>query len=623
MAAEAIRLQKGGGFHCPLPRWWSRAFLAAVLSLFFALFQSPAAEAVGPWAPVIGAATGPGGALYVLTSEKGGLFVSGDGGRRWKNLGAGLPSSLLFSLDVSPEGRLFLASFDELLTSADGGSAWKSLKGGGGVNRFFPTSGNTLLAVFWDSGIHWASSSGDASFEKSGGEDGSFPVLDLLDEGHGRLRAAAFGRGVLFSGDGGRTWSPDDPGIENVFPLALARSSATGTVFAGTLEGGAFRKEEGSPWVPASEGLPSFCTVQALAADEKGVLWAGTHKQGLFLSFDDGRTWNPFPAGTEKDLSVTVLVPFRKKILAGTSSGELFLADGEKGAVTELLPSDPVVGLAGVDGRLLCLSRSGEVSVSSDGGARWTSRGRSAGGKALFLTAVPGGRLFAGTEKDLLFSRDGGLAWTSIPLPEGTVFTSLAGTAGGELFAGTAGSGLYRSSDGWSWQKVDEVQGARVHSLRSSDGTVIAAGTDAGFSVSLDGGLSWKNEEVIYGILSLAFDGQGRLWGASRTGLWNFPLPEGEITEAQAAGFDWSPLEYFTDLFPGEGNGLIALLGERAVRLLPGEAPGSFSLRETNLSNVRVLCSLRDTGGALLLGTERGLFRSTDGGATWSEIALP
>ena len=100
-------------------------------------------------------------------------------------------------------------------------------------------------------------------------------------------------------------------------------------------------------------------------------------------------------------------------------------------------------------------------------------------------------------------------------------------------------------------------------------------------------------------------------------------IERGLITEAQAAGFDWSPLEYFTDLFPGEGNGLIALLGERAVRLLPGEAPESFSLRETNLSNVRVLCSLRDTGGALLLGTERGLFRSTDGGATWSEIALP
>ncbi|OPZ59359.1 MAG: hypothetical protein BWY88_00771 [Synergistetes bacterium ADurb.Bin520] len=281
------------------------------------------------------------------------------------------------------------------------------------------------------------------------------------------------------------------------------------------------------------------------------------------------------------------------------------------------------MGLAGVDGRLLCLSRSGEVSVSSDGGARWTSRGRSAGGKALFLTAVPGGRLFAGTEKDLLFSRDGGLAWTSIPLPEGTVFTSLAGTAGGELFAGTAGSGLYRSSDGWSWQKVDEVQGARVHSLRSSDGTVIAAGTDAGFSVSLDGGLSWKNEEVIYGILSLAFDGQGRLWGASRTGLWNFPLPEGEIMEAEVAGFRWLPLEYFTDIFQGEGSSLYALLGGEAVRLVPEGEGASFTLQRTGLSNTMILAALPVPGGGMLLATSNGFFMSSAGEKAWTEIELP
>lgn len=620
MAGGAIRLQKKSTRGSLLSRQWGAPFLAAVLSLVFVLFRPPAAEG-GPWAPIIDAAAGPGGVLYVLTSEKGGLFVSEDGGRRWKNLGAGLPSSLLFSLDVSTGGRLFLASFDELLTSGNGGSAWKSMKGGGGVKRFFPTSGDTLLAVFWDSGIHWASS-GNGSFEKSGGEDGSFQVLDVLDEGHGRLRAAAFGRGALFSGDGGRTWSPDDPGIENVFPLALARSSATGTVFAGTLEGGVFRKEEGSPWSRSSEGLPPFCTVQALAAGEQGALWAGTHKQGLFVSSDDGRTWNLFPAGMEKEMSVTVLVPFGKGVLAGTSSGELYLADGEKGTVTELLPSDPVVGFARIDGSLLCLSRSGKVYVSSDGGAGWTPRG-SAGGKALFLAAVPGGRLFAGTEKDLLFSRDGGFTWTSIPLPEGTVFTSLAGTAGGDLFAGSAGSGLFRSSDGYGWQRVGDVPGDLVHSLRSHNGTVIAAGTDAGFSVSLDGGLSWKNGDVIYGIFSLAFDGQGRLWGASRTGLWHYSLPEGEITAAQTAGFDWSPLAYFTDLFQGEGNGLVALLGEKAVRLLPGKAAGSFTLGETNLSNVRVLSSFRDAGGALLLGTERGLFRSTDGGASWSEFGLP
>ncbi len=162
--------------------------------------------------------------------RKGSLFVSGNGGRRWKKLGGSLPSSHLFSLAVSPEGTLFLAAFDELLTSPDGGVSWKSMKGGGRVGRFLPASGGTYVTVLWDSGIHWAAADNPV-MAKAEGEDGSFLVADLSDEGKGRLRAAVFGKGILFSGDGGRTWSLEEPGPDNIFPLALARSSATGTVF--------------------------------------------------------------------------------------------------------------------------------------------------------------------------------------------------------------------------------------------------------------------------------------------------------------------------------------------------------------------------------------------------------
>ena len=84
MAGGAIRLQKKSTRGSLLSRQWGAPFLAAVLSLVFVLFRPPAAEG-GPWAPIIDAAAGTGGVLYVLTSEKGGLFVSEDGGRRWKN----------------------------------------------------------------------------------------------------------------------------------------------------------------------------------------------------------------------------------------------------------------------------------------------------------------------------------------------------------------------------------------------------------------------------------------------------------------------------------------------------------------------------------------------------------
>jgi hypothetical protein len=67
----------------------------SVLLILSGLFLSlrPPPDVV---APLIGGARGPGEKLYVLTSEKGGLFVSGNGGRRWKNLGGSLPSSISF-----------------------------------------------------------------------------------------------------------------------------------------------------------------------------------------------------------------------------------------------------------------------------------------------------------------------------------------------------------------------------------------------------------------------------------------------------------------------------------------------------------------------------------------------
>ena len=610
-----------GPHHGPPPKRGRNTCVLLTILVVFCLFLSSPAARASSWAPVIGGARGPGDTLYVLTSEKGGLFVSDNGGRRWKNLGGSLPSSHLFSMAVSAKGTLFLASYDELLTSPDGGASWKSMQGGGRVRYFVPTSGGTFVTVFWDSGISWAAAENPV-MAKAAGEDGAFLVAAVSDEGNGRLRAAAFGKGILFSDDGGRTWSLDEPGPENIFPLALARSSVTGTVFAGTLEGGVFRKEEGGEWRPGREGLPPLCTVQALAADERGVLWAGTHKKGLFASFDDGRTWSPFPAGNENGMSVTVLVPFRKGVLAGTSAGDLFLADGERFSAEVLSPSDPVVGLARESDRLLALTRSGRLYASSDGGDRWTHRGN-AGSGSVFLAALPGGDLFAGTDGNLLLSRDGGASWTEMPLPAEKPFTSLAWTSGGGCLAGTAGAGLYRSPDGYAWQKVEAVDGEYVFSLQSSDGTVLAAGTDRGVSVSRDGGLTWKNFYVVYGITSLAFDEEGQLWGVSRTGLWNVPLTEGEIEEANIDGFGWSPSEYLTDIFPAEGNGLLAVAREKVVRLVPGESPGRYSLRKTNLSNAHILACLGIPGGGTLIGTRSGFFRRTGGSSAWTEVELP
>ncbi len=631
MTSFTIRLFKKNP-RCPFSP--ARLSLFALIAAFFTLFlmelalpfsalAGPARSADTEWPPILTVTKDSEGRLFVLASEKGGLYSSVNGGKSWRHLGGKIPPSHLFSLIISPDGRLFLSTFDELLSSTDGGERWKSLKSGGAIKSLTASLKGTYVGVHWEKGLLWASGD-DLNFEKAMGEKGEFPIMDILNPGTQRIWAASFGDGVLFTDDGGKTWDSDAEGPANPFVLSLAWNPGTKTLFAGTLEGGVFRRKDGGPWSASSEGLPSNVSVQALTVDERGAVWAATHGNGLFVSSDDGQYWYPIAPGEEEGMSVTSLVPFSGGILAGTSDSGLFFAENEHKPLKPILPSDPVVGLDETEtGDVLALTRSGKLYLSRNGGVSWRSAG-STGGRmpASFILSASGGRMYAGAKGGILLSEDGGRIWSELPFPsEEPPFTMIT-TAEGSLLAATGRGGLYRSPDGFSWQQVEGIEGGYVYSLNSPDGVHIALGTDRGFSVSGDGGVSWKNTYINYGIRSLAFTGTEMIWGSSRNGFWGYSVRDGEVKVANISGYSWSPLSYLTDVFSGEKGGLFALLGGFLVRLIPGEEKNTFSMEREIFSNAEVLSSLPYSRGGMLLGTRRGFFRLVDG-ASWMEIELP
>ena len=626
-----------------------------LLTLLLPLLFVPAASAAlvqegDGWAPIVSIRAAADGTLYVATAERGGVYSSSNGGRNWRHIGSGISSDNFYSLRVSPQGYIVLSTFEEVLASKNGGVSWSSLKGGGYLKDFLFTRSDTFLGVHWREGFYCTSMKNQKEWGRSRGNV-DFLVTDVIEAENKRLWGATFGGGVRVSDDGGMNWNAFGDGPENRSVLSLAWNGSTGTLFAGTYEGGVFVRQGEEAWRSASEGLPPGSIVQALAVAKDGSVWAGTHRDGCFVSRYGGRGWEPFPESGGNDVSVTAIEPFRDGVVIGTASGGLFYAEAARSSWRPLLPFEPVTGLVELDkGSVLALSRSGRLFRSSDGGRTWKNDGEvpvSEGGCAILLRTSDG-TLLAGGAGGVY--RSDGRTWTRYGFPakeaDPSVISPQHGApsldpviataeSGGNVFAATWRNGLLRSRDGGrNWEHVEGNDGVYEitpsHSVTaeyryvyalSSDGGRVAVATDRGFSASVDGGETWKNSYVNSGLFSVLFDREGTLWGVSRNGVWRCTPEDMNVEKLDIEGFDWSPFSYFTDLFRGSGGTVFGVTDNELHRLLPKD--GGYVMEGASLTNIEVLAMLALSDGSILMGTSKAFYRSDDGGRTWKEIGLP
>lgn len=557
------------------------------------------------------------------------MYVTRAGGRSRRYLGGALPPEHLYSLHRAHDGRLFAATYGELFVSDNRGENWRSLGGGGAIKDIYATGSGTLLAVHWRKGLLWWADASEEGFRKARGEEGDHLVTTLVESPSGRLWAGLLGGGVLVSDDGGRSWRDISEGLANPFVLALVWDRASKSLYAGTLESGVFRYRRGR-WQSCSEGLPQDTSVQALARGDDATIWAGTHREGCFLLAAEAERWAP--AG-DRSLSVTALEPLEGRMAVGTKESGLLLA-GADGRGWSALPylSDPVTGLArSPGGEVWALARSGKLFRSTDGGRSWDVRGDiPCEAPCGALLAPDEGRLLAGGRGGIHRSPDGGAQWEEQRFPpgkEGESARQVMAMAETDraLWAATAVT-LFRSTDsGRSWEPLEGIEGEYLRSL-AARGTVVALGTDWGISVSTDDGDSWESQYVTYGITSVAFDGGGGLWAVSRNGFWRYSFEDTLVHPANKTirGYSWSPFHYLYQIFPGEGEDLLALTSRgELVRLGASTEDGTLQWEAGNLSNTEVRSFLPLRSDGMLLGTDRGFFRSGDGGTTWAEIELP
>jgi photosystem II stability/assembly factor-like uncharacterized protein len=573
--------------------------------------------------------------------------------------------------------KIFIVALLAVLINAQaqpvlaGYSVWTSHGPPGGYINILttdPANSNILYAGTAGGGLFKSANNGDTWYNCGLAGEHVFAVV-IDPHNPNTLYAGVFGSGVYKSSNGGDTWTNIGLSSVSVYALIMDPENAN-MLYAGTFlgigSGDVFKStDNGQTW--DSTGLNK--SIYTLAIDPDGRLYAGTSFYGVFKSDDGGDTWVPKNSGlTEDDIIVLEIDPSNPSILYAGGEDGLFKSDdgGETWNATALNLETSSLAIDPSDSSILYAGTADDgVWKSEDSGDTWDSSGLSEHNyiDALAIKPSDPGEIFAGTwGKGIFRSENGGDTWIAVNTGlNNTIVHALVihPTKSSTLYAGTDYGGVFKSTDiGSSWSPTGLTDtDIRALAIDPSNPLTIYAGTYSGVLKSTNSGESWSQTDLT-GILvpALAIDPDGIIyagnWGggvvrSTNTGnTWDATgLSTGMITtlaidphepntiyagstngifKTTNAGTDWPAFNtgltntnvYALAIDPQDSSTIYAGTGSGVFKIISG---GVWTSSGLTSNIVHSLAIDPHTPSTLYAGTERdGVFRSEDGGNTWS-----
>ncbi|MDP4230543.1 MAG: T9SS type A sorting domain-containing protein [Bacteroidota bacterium] len=462
-----------------------------------------------------------------------------------------------------------------------------------------------------------------------GGSVSSFAVLgsNLFAGTSTNVFTNAPGGGVFHSADSGSHWVQVNAGLADLNIVALATEGIY--LFAATDTGGVYRSSDlGKTWqqLPAMKSSPVniFATLGTF-------LFAAIPGDGIFRSTDDGDTWIDVNTGVD-EMDIASF---------GVSKGILYANagfDGE-GGVYRTLDSgaswvqvrNSVFSITATDNEVWAAmfhTVDNGVMYSSDSGATW-SEGEGGGCGVYDLMGVAGNTIFSfHNQNGVSHSTDLGKTWIS---DYGVRSFNAVTGIGNYLFIGNE-SGVFRSDDmGLTW--VLNTNGMYMFQpgllsmpdiLAANQGTVFAIASEIGLR-STDGGTDWVFDPFATNNYIYSYATIGNSLLVSCSGSYDTTRPEG-VYRSEDNGLTWKQvyagsafnllMSAGADLYGYKSyQGLFRStdMGVNWVDITAGLDPGQdgFSQRQIPLFA---------DGGVLYVGLGR-VYRSTDRGKTWTDLS--
>jgi photosystem II stability/assembly factor-like uncharacterized protein len=579
--------------------------------------------------------------LYAGTLDAG-LFKSSNGGRRWHPLNLDTDATRVDALALDPGDAetVYAGTGLGVFKSTDGGASWNAantglfgnetaqerarehqhrlLEGyvyGLAVNPRHPA---TVYASTWEHGL-LKSTNGGATWSSVGFKVVMAVALDPRNPEIIYAGAFAGGQarqsGLFRSGDGGLSWHPAGLAGQNVISVAVDPRDS-GLVYAGT-DRGAFVTTDGArTWRAA--GLEEE-RIHALAFDPRDgrTVYAGTYPRGIFRSSDGGASWQQTLSGgagvtalalSPQTPATLYAASIARGVLKSTNGGrwQAVNAGLTTARVSSVMvdPKDVRIVYVGDDG-------GGVFKRSSDGTWQAANIGlKDLGVHALAIESKHHANLYAGTDRGVFKSTDGGASWSAsltAPFSEGTVVSALAidPRSPNTVYAVSADESTHYASGSARFYL------SRIFKSTDRGERWRAVGTVQKLSVNARPGAIIR-QTVFMSPLALDLAHSRILYAGGRG-----------VLKSIDGGANWQPsglahsTVYALELDPETSTTLYAGTDKGLFMSTNGGASWHRSPAPLQDAPVKAVAIDREQPLTVYAGTDGGVFRSTDGGHTW------
>jgi len=463
---------------------------------------------------------------------------------------------------------------------------------------------------------------GIAAWRLAGPFGGSARSIAIDPQNHNILLAGARDSLIFRSDDAGSSWRlvPFPRGTPGTFNALIIHPAETGHFYAGldageSADSGVWESKDGGQTWTQFAGLKG-ARIESLAMWSKDpkILTAGTAK-GVFLTADAGVTWQRISRENDNEMQDITALAFdptdSQVIYAGTPHLPWKTIDGGATwkSIHEGLIDDSDIFSIRVNPshpELIFASACSGIYRSSNGGGSWIKLQGIPGThrRTHIIAEDPAAQdvIYAGTTLGLFKSPDTGKTWRHLtseqvnwmvfdPSEPRTLY--LATEYAGILKSTDAGETFHSVNGGFSNHRLTQITGAGQHLYASSG----YEGRFGGVFASNDAGLSWTlraNEDALSGrnlnSLAVVPSKPDQLFAASEDG----------VMKSVDGAKTWTPL-----------------LSQPKPSVRPGTRPPA----RLRVNALRVVEAEKQT--LLLAGTDSGLFRSSNAGASWQQLKSP